>query len=518
MNITDTHHRQPVPPTLRPYQLAVIGRADAEIAAGRRSIIIVAPTGAGKTVIAAKIANDAEARGKRVLFLVHRRELVIQSSAKLHATGLDHGIVAAGFPTRPGEPIQVASIQTLHARSIRSSAMKLPDADLILVDEAHHATAQTWKRILQAYPAAIVIGLSATPCRGDGRGLGGIFKSMVECPSVPELIAGGFLVPTKVYAPSSPDLTGVRIRHGDYNETQLAERMDRAQLVGDVVTHWHRLAAGRRTVVFATSVAHAVHLRDQFGRSGVAAAHVDGSTPAAERDGILGRLATGTLEVVVNCGVLTEGFDLPAIGCLVLARPTKSLVLYRQILGRGLRPSPGKDHVLVLDHAGATFEHGLIEEPIEWTLAPDKRAERPPHASRGKQQAPELKNCPECSAVRWNWQPCAECGWRPRTRPEAIETLEGELGHLGDDYKAREQKPTADEKLKFFQELLWIAREKGYQPGWAAHKYREKFSVWPQRQSLASPVEPRPEVRSWVRSKQIAWAKSKGARAAAGAA
>lgn len=500
---------------LRPYQAAAVAEIAGAIKAGRRRIILVAPTGAGKTVIMARLALDARCDGRSILALVHRRELVQQLSGKLFDAGIDHGLVAAGFPARPGERVQVASISTLHARAVRGSAMSLPDADLILVDEAHHATARTWRQLIAAYPGAIVIGVTATPCRGDGRGLGSIFDCMIECPPISELIAAGFLVPTKVYAPTEPDLAGIKISRGDYNEKQLAERMDGPQLVGDIVTHWHRLAERRRTVVFATSVAHAIHLRDEFGRSGVAAAHVDGGTPTIERDAILARLAAGSLEVVVNCGVLTEGFDLPAIGCIVMARPTKSLALFRQIVGRGLRPAPGKDHVLVLDHAGATFEHGLIEQPIKWTLAPDGRAERQSQSSRGKSRAPELKACPECSAIRWSWAPCDECGWRPRVKPQVVESTDGVLGHVSADRVAQERKPGFDEKNLFHAELAWIATERGYASGWTAHKFRERFGEWPISRLSPAPIEPRPETRSWIRSRQIAFAK---ARARAGAA
>jgi superfamily II DNA or RNA helicase len=251
-------------PELRPYQVDVISRTEAEISAGHRRVLLVAHTGSGKTVIAAALIRTAVDAGKRVVFLVHRRELLQQTSVKLHAVGVDHGVVAAGFPTRPGEPVQVASIATLHARAVRTSTMGLPSAELVIVDEAHHATAQTWRRLLDAYPYATIIGLTATPCRSDGRGLGSLFETMVECPPIADLIAAGFLVPPKYYAPFRPDLSGVAVRHGDYHEGQLAERVDTPKLIGDIVMHWHRLAERRRTVVFATSVAHSVHLRDEF--------------------------------------------------------------------------------------------------------------------------------------------------------------------------------------------------------------------------------------------------------------
>ena len=205
-------------PELRPYQKDIVDRVAAEIAAGRRKPLIPLPTGAGKTVIAAAIIAKAAAAGRRVLVIAHRREIVAQTVAKLYAAGVDAGIIQAGFPPRPGQPVQVASIQTLHARAIRGSAMEMPPADILVIDEAHHARAETYQAVIDAYPGAIVIGLTATPCRRDGLGLGNIFDALVECPQVAALVEQGLLVPSRVYAPSTPDLTGVRIERGDYVE------------------------------------------------------------------------------------------------------------------------------------------------------------------------------------------------------------------------------------------------------------------------------------------------------------
>lgn len=497
-------------PTLRPYQDDVIARVRTRVEAGQRRLIIVAPTGSGKTVISSKMVHDAERAGQRVLFIVHRRELIHQTNQKLFAMGIDAGIIAAGFNPRPLVPVQIAGVQSLYVRAIQSSTISLPAADLVVVDECHHATARTWRRIIDSYPEAAVIGLTATPCRGDGRGLGAIFQAMVECPSIEELIKSGFLVGTKVYAPNKPDLSKVKVTAGDYNEKQIAEIMDEAKITGDVVVHWHRHTGGRKTVVFATTVAHAAHLADEFNRAGVAAAFVSGETPTDERDTILAKLASGGLDVVVNCGVLTEGFDLPAIGCIVLARPTKSVALYRQMVGRGLRTAEGKDHVLVLDHAGCTLEHGFIDEPIEWTLAPDKRAERPVQKARAKGKAPKLADCPECSAVIWHGQGCKSCGWRPRIKPEGIEVIDGDLSLLGRGGLTPQQKATIVEQQRLYRELIYVADERGYQRGWAAHKYKERYRDWPPRNwGRLSPVAPSPETRSWIRSRQIAFFKAR---------
>jgi superfamily II DNA or RNA helicase len=438
--------------------------------------------------------------------LAHRRELISQASAKLFAVGLDHGIIQAGFPPRLGERVQVASIATLHARAIRSCSIDLPPADLVIVDEGHHATARTYRRLLEAYPEATVIGITATPTRSDGRGLGDIFEILIECQPVAELIAGGFLVGTKVFAPTTPDLTGVRVERGDYVERELAPRMDQAELVGDVISHWLRLAERRRSVVFASSVGHSV-LRDEFRRAGVVAEHIDGSTPADERDAILAGLSTGNIEVVTNYGVLTEGWDSPSVSCAVLARPTKHHGLFRQMIGRVLRPVPGKTDALVLDHAGATFEHGFIEEPVRWTLSPNSRAETPAQAARNRSRAPRLATCPECSAVRLEGKPCPACGWRPRPKPVAVDIADGELGLLDRNRVPRAVRHDELDRHRFHAQLAYIARERGYQPGWAAHKYREKFGDWPAARN-PEPLPPDDAVRAWVRSRQIAWVKA----------
>lgn len=389
------------PPELRPYQRDVIDRTADEIAAGRRKPLIVAPTGSGKTVIVAAIIAEAAENGRRILVIAHRREIVKQTVAKLYDAGVDAGVIQAGFPPRPGQPVQVASVQTLHTRAIRSSAMEMPPADILVIDEAHHARASTYQATVDAYPNAIVIGLTATPCRRDGRGLGNIFDALIEAPQVAALIELKALVPARVYAPTTPDLIGVRVERGDYVEAQLAERVNKTELIGDIGTHFLKL--GRPPAVcFATGVEHSVAIRNEFRRLGVMAEHIDSGTPLAEREEILKGLAKGGVELVTNCAVLTEGWDCPVVQCLILARPTKSLGLYRQMIGRALRPAPDKPSAIILDHSGAVFVHGLPEDDIAWTLDQDSRAVNRTHAARSAQTGPGpvLVDCPECHAVR----------------------------------------------------------------------------------------------------------------------
>jgi superfamily II DNA or RNA helicase len=218
-------------------------------------------------------------------------------------------------------------------------------------------------------------------------------------------------------------------------------------------------------------------------------------------------LAAGKIEIVTNCQVLTEGFDCPDIGCLILARPTKSLGLYRQMIGRALRPAPGKDDAVILDHAGAVFMHGLPDDPIEWSLAEDRRAENKAHAARGTHKAPALVDCPECHAVRFQGAPCPACGWRPRPKPAPVDVADGELAAV--DWQRRTSAITynPNERQKFYSQLLWIADERGYKSGWAWHKFQEKFKTLPPPRK-PEPTPPDEVVRAWVRSRAIAYAKS----------
>ena len=380
-------------PDMRDYQ----AQAVAALEHGTDKVLYVLPTGGGKTIVASALTQRTVEAGKRVLVLTHRREILKQTSFK---TPIEHGLIQAGLQIDLSHPVQIASIQTLWARCMRADKLPLPAADLIIVDEAHHVAANTWRRILENYPKAKVVGLTAAPCRSDGRGLGNHFSRIVEGPQIPDLIAQGHLVRTVYYAPTEPDLRGVETRQGDYVIKQLADRMNRADLVGDIVSNWHRFGERRKTLVFCVDVGHSVHVTNEFVKSGVKAEHVDGSTPKDERQAILDRLASGKTELVANCMVLTEGFDLPAISCIVLARPTKQLGLFRQMAGRGLRSAAGKSNLTLIDHSGAVFRHGLLEDRVEWTLDVTKRAENPTHEARDevRQIAPSRMQPVRCTA------------------------------------------------------------------------------------------------------------------------
>jgi DNA repair protein RadD len=452
-------------PELRPYQIDVIAEFHSRVESGCHRIILVAPTGSGKTIIGAEIIREKVRAWRSVLVLAHRREIITHTSAKLRDLDIAHGIIMAGTPPRPLERVQVAAIQTLHRRAIHAESMDLPPADLLVIDEAHHCPANTYRKIIESYPGAIILGLTATPCRGDGRGLGGIFEVIIECPQVAPLIAQGFLVKTRVYAPVDPDLKGVRTQAGDYVESQLADRMDRPKLIGDIVTHWHKFGERRKTVAFAVNVAHSAHLRDEFIKSGVRAEHIDGVTPKPERDASLARLASGEIEVITNCMVLTEGWNLPEIGCCILARPTKKMGLYREMIGRVLRPACGKTDAIVLDHSGAVFRHGFVEDAVCWTLDPDRRAESPVHTARTEHgESSRLLECTQCGAIRVAGEPCGHCGFLPQRPPRSIRFRDGELAEVGRDRRINPNLYDPDVRNRWHAMLAHIALERGYQP------------------------------------------------------
>jgi hypothetical protein len=290
--------------------------------------------------------------------------------------------------------------------------------------------------------------------------------------------------------------------------------MDKPKLVGDIVSHWHRLAEGRRTVVFATGVQHSIHIRDEFIKSGVSAEHLDGATPKDERDDILRKLACGAIDVVTNAMVLTEGFDCPDLGCIVLARPTRKMGLYRQMIGRVLRPAPGKTDAIVIDHSGAVHWHGFVEDHVEWTLAPDRYAKNPTHAARGEHGLrSRLVDCSRCGALRVGGEACRHCGFKPAPPPRPVCVIDGDLGLVNRNRQTVGHVYSLQERTEWHAQFVYIARERGFKPGWAAHKYKEKFGAWPARGSTPEPIPPTPEVRSWVRSRMIAYAKARGAAA-----
>ena len=489
---------------LRPYQGELVRRARVR---QRGAMLIVLPTGGGKTRIMAEII--AAESNAFVLILVHRRELVFQARDHLKALGINAGIILAGEEMNPMARVQIGTVQTIAARCLRGD-MDLPPASIVFVDEAHHVTARTYRMILAHYTEAQILGLTATPTRRDGRGLGGVFDEMVEGPSVRDLIGLGFLVPTKPFAPVIPDLRGVRVQAGDYAPGELEHHLDHLGIVGDVPSHYARHASDRRGIAYTYSVASSRQLAHDLNAVGIIAEQIDGTTPRHERDEKLALLASGSVQVICNHGVLTEGFDAPDVSCIVLVRPTRSLLLYLQMVGRGLRASEGKTDCVVLDHGGCVLRHGRVEDQFAWTLDPDHRPVNQTHNDRSTAAGSNLVPCRRCDAVRVAGQPCTECGYMPQGRREYIDVRSGELR----EYTEAGPKDAAEyshaERAAFYGGLLWLALDRGNNPGVAAHRFKDKFGNWPSRGWDACP--PNREVMAWDRHCRIRYAKRMAAR------
>jgi superfamily II DNA or RNA helicase len=495
--------------TLRPYQIDALDRLDAAFAIGRRAPLLVLPTGSGKTIVAAELIRRTVAPGGRVLFLAPRRELVGQTSEKLDAVGVEHGVILAGADERDGlgAAVQVASVDTLVSRMVRRQTLTLPDFDLVLIDEAHLSITKIRRELLARWPAARQVGLTATPTRKDGRALGLLYDTIIEPATTAALVAQGYLAKARYFSWPTPNLTEVRTRAGDYNVPDLEFVMNTTPLLADIVATWLQHASERRTIVYAVSIAHAIALAEAFRREGVAAEHVDANTPAPVRAATFARFRAGTTQIMTNCFLAAYGFDLPALSCVVLARPTKSLMLYLQMLGRGLRIAEAKTDCLVLDHSGAVHRHGFATDDRRWTLA--GRTALLPSPVRVT-PAREPKECPACHGVWIDGATCPECGYERRPMGRLVETIAGELVELGTGASREVQ----DQQV-FFAELRRYAAERGFKPGWAAYKFRERYGDWPPRRWSTMPmVAPSRATRGWLLSRYIAWRKSGGGRAA----
>lgn len=433
---------------LRDYQLAAVQDVRQAFVAGKRAPLLVLPTGGGKTTIFSHITVSAIAKARTVYLLCHRAELVKQIAGTLARFGCHHQVIAPGPIVRqcqveqfkahgrtfvkPGATALVASVQTL----VKRLDAGLPEPDIIVVDEAHHLTTEsTWGKIVSRFPRARLLPVTATPCRLDGKGLGigagGFADDLVMGPTMRELIERGYLSPYRIFAPPNAlDLTGVRTRAGDYAKDQLATALDKPSITGDAVQHYQRLAAGKRAVAFCVSVAHAQHVAGEFAAAGIAAEFLDGTLDALERDRIIKRFEAGQTLVLSSCDIVSEGFDLPAIEVAILLRPTQSLSLYIQQVGRALRTFPGKREAIILDHVGAVVTHGLPDEEREWSLDGVKRNKR---AANDNEPDVKIQTCTKCYTVHLPAPACPTCGHVYPVVARKVEQTEGTLQEITQD-------------------------------------------------------------------------------------
>lgn len=371
-----------------------------------RAVLAVFPTGAGKTTIIAMIVLAALLLGKRIVIMAHREELITQIRDRLALFGIFAAIIKAGHPEDPSNPVQVASVQSLAGRMDRHTC-----PDLLIVDEAHHALATTYQDIFNAWPAARVLGLTATPWRLDGRGLGEVFQALVVGPTVGELIAQGHLVRARVLGSTRGlDWSGVASRAGDFDIAALEKAVERSGLDGDAVRDFARVFPVVGTAVaFCVSVAHARRVAEAFSAAGIPAAVLTGSDKDAHRKRVLEDLGTGKVRVLCSVDVISEGFDLPAISAVILLRPTKSLSLFLQQVGRALRPAPGKEWAWVFDHAGNSLRHGHPESDRAWTLDSEQPAKRSMTQTEDGQSL-TVRQCLSCYAIHPSAPVCPFCG------------------------------------------------------------------------------------------------------------
>jgi DNA repair protein RadD len=450
---------------LRAYQGQAIEAVRGAMRRGHTRVMLQIPTGGGKTLTAASMLAGTLAKGHPSLFVAHRLELIdqtVSTFARLGITSL--GVIRAGDKRKDSsQPIQIASIQTLARRA-------KPPAKVIFIDEAHRSCAESYrKHLFEAYPGAFFVGLSATPVRADGKPLGVDWQHMVHGAKYSELIALGYLVAPEVYStPVLPDLSRVRTTGGEYNAEDLEAAVNKRALIGNTVDEWRKRAGGRRTVVFAVSVAHSRAIVELFAESGVRVEHLDGTTPEVDRRAILARLSSGETTIVSNVGVLCEGWDCPPVKCLVLARPTKSLALFMQMSGRILRPFEGVVPI-ILDHGGNVDRHGLPHEDREWSLTskPKKGGTAP------------VKACPACFAmIAAAVTRCPHCDHVFPVAAVSPEPPEAELTHVA---LALRTLDGDDARLAFFRKSAAQARERGWLPGAVLHRFEEKYGELPPR-------------------------------------
>lgn len=446
---------------LRPYQSDMIGKTRALMSQGVRAILLQAPTGSGKTLLTAHMLHTAAQRGMASFFVVHRRELIKQSTIAFAQEGLRHGIIAAGFPEDRRHLVQLASVQTLAKRFARYRKPRL-----VVWDECHHLAAGSWTKLFSAFGDAFHIGLSATPERLDGQGLGKFFKEMLNGPSVAWLIENKFLSDYRLYAPSKINLAGVHTRMGDFVQSEVATAVDRPSITGDVISHYKKFCDGKRAVVFCASIQHSKHVVEQFRAAGYAAAHVDGETPQEERDEAIKGFRAGHIKILSNVELFGEGFDVPAIEAAILLRPTQSLGLYLQQIGRALRPADEKSHAIILDHVGNCERHGLPDEDRTWSLAGDVSRRHKDGTSNNS-----VRVCPKCFAAQFSGRPsCQFCGFVFEGKPREIDEKEGELSEV-DKAIARRARNLEQGSAGSLEELYQIGRKRGYRQPRAWAKY-----------------------------------------------
>lgn len=467
-------------------------------------MVLQLPTGAGKTATAAAIIRSALGKGKRVIFTVPAISLITQTIDSFRRDGItDIGVMQGQhILTDADQPVQICSVQTLARRTI-------PEADLIFIDECH-TVFDLYKRWLNdpAWAAVPFIGLSATPWT---RGLGKLYKKLIVGSTIQSLIDQGHLSKFRVFAPSKPDLTDVKTVAGDYALDDLSRVMNRKEITADIVKTWIEKGENRPTLCFAVDRAHAAAICDEFNRAGIPAAYVDGENSLVERDELAQEFKAGKYKVICNVGVMTTGVDLPFVSAIILARPTRSEMLYVQIIGRGLRTYEGKTDCLALDHSDTTARLGFVTD-IGYTTLNDGTHKVGHGAAKKEKEEPKPKTCPSCThLVPARHRVCSACGFEFK-RLSNVMMKDGKLVEFtgkGRDKFAFMDDETMPAKEQFYRELLGIATSRNYKHGWAYHQYRAKYNENPHKDFIQAPLPPSDLTERWVKH---LWIKRKKAQ------
>lgn len=420
---------------------------------GFRKLLVCSPTGSGKTGVSSFMLNESAANGKRCIFLVHRVELLRQTALTFKQFGVETGFIAAGFPENLTLPIQVASIPTVRRRLSR-----IGQFDVIVCDEAAHAPSATWREVLDTWPDAWRFGLTATPVRLSGEGFDDLFDRLVMGPTVADLIRDGWLAPFRLFAPPGVDCSGLHARGGDYVPAEAAALVDRPTIIGDAVSHYRRLVDGKRAIVFAASISHSQHVAEAFNAAGIPARHVDGATPADEREKAMEDFQAGRVLVLSNVGLFTEGVDCPGLEACIMLRPTLSLSMYLQMVGRALRRSEGKT-AIILDHVGNCVRHGFPDAEHNWSLHGVAKKRR---AANDNEPDIKIRVCSECySCYEPTRKTCPICGAAYKPTEKEIRQREGELEEIA-RIEAQQSARREQGRAKSLSELIEIGKQRGY--------------------------------------------------------
>lgn len=490
---------------LWPHQERALTALKQSVAQGIKRIVVQSPTGSGKTKLAAAIVDGAIRKGNRMAFVVPAISLVDQTYEAFFDEGIrDIGIIQANHVmTDWSKPVQICSIQTLHRRKA------YPEAQVVVRDECHvlHEADRKWLHD-PAWQNVPFIGLSATPW---AKGMAKYFDSLLIAATTKELIDQGYLSPFRVFATGHPDLRGVKTVAGDYHETQLSEAMQQGSLTADIVQTWQKLWGKDKTLCFAVDCAHAQALQARFQQAGINCAYQDADTPLSERAEIKRKFQNGEIQIIANVGTLTMGVDYD-VRCLILARPTKSKILFVQIVGRALRRAEGKDAAVILDHSNTTQTLGFVTDIHQEHLDDGK----PKDKYQLEIKTPLPKECKACGYLKPpKTKVCPNCGFEAKLT-NGVHENDGELVEVTNGIgrasrKRKEREWTNAERMQFFAELKSYGQQKGRKEGWAAWSYKEKFGEWPKREWKSVPPATfySAFTDSWVRSRNIAFAKSK---------